>query len=140
MKMILLAMSSALILGLTIPAISAEHDRGGNGGGGGAMSRGGQSGGGGGSFAPAGRSGPSGNFSAGARQSFSAGPTRNFSGGDVRMGERGDHDRGHFRGDRNFSFGVYPGYDTYAYDDDCYQWRQVRSRYGWHWARVWVCY
>jgi hypothetical protein len=56
-----------------------------------------------------------------------------------------DHDRDHDRGRRffgpGFAFGSYPGYDYYAYDydDSCYQWQQVHTRYGWRWARLWVC-
>ncbi|HLH94617.1 MAG TPA: hypothetical protein VKW08_05815 [Xanthobacteraceae bacterium] len=82
------------------------------------------------------RGGPSNNFS--------AGPSRNFFGGDFRgdRGDRGDRDRFREGRDFGFGFGFYPGYDYYAYDygDDCYQWRRVRTPYGWHWARVWVCY
>jgi hypothetical protein len=50
-----------------------------------------------------------------------------------------DHD-GRFRGPR-FAFGFYPGYDynTYSYDDGCYQWQEVPTRRGWRWLQVWVC-
>jgi hypothetical protein len=68
--------------------------------------------------------------------------------GDARMGrmehdhDRGDHDHDRFRGP-GFAYGFYPGYDdyynTYNYDDSCYQLEQVPTRRGWRWARVWVC-
>jgi hypothetical protein len=57
--------------------------------------------------------------------------------------DRGDHDRGRFRG-RNFAFGFYPGYGydydyDYGYDPGCYQWRHVHTPRGWRWTRLWVC-
>jgi hypothetical protein len=102
-----------------------------------------------------GPSGPSGGAPAlrGNPGAFNGGNAGPFTGGrgDTRMGrmdrdhDRGDHDRDRFRG-RGFAFGFYPGYDyynydyyNYGYDDSCYQWEQVHTRRGWHWARVWVC-
>jgi hypothetical protein len=103
--------------------------------------------------------GPSGGFSAAARGNagaFNGGNAGAFNGGnsfrgDSRMGrmEHGhdrDHDRdgGRFRGS-GFAFGFYPGYnydydyDYYNSDYGCYQLRQVPTRYGWRWQRVWVC-
>jgi hypothetical protein len=109
-------------------------------------------GGGGGGFSPAARGGNPGAFNGGNAGAFNGG--RAFNGGnnmsfrgESRMG-RMDHDRDHdgrfrgFRGFRgpSFAFG-YPGYDYYAsdYDDGCYQLREVPTRYGWRWLRVWVC-
>jgi hypothetical protein len=108
------------------------------------MSRGGGGGGTGGNFsAPR---GVGGSFNGGA---FNGG---NMSArGDSRMGGMGrDHDRGHERDGRGrgFAFGFYPGYDygyydngyyDNGYDDGCYQARQVPTRYGLRWRRVWVC-
>lgn len=95
-----------------------------------------------------------GNFSAAPR-----GNAGNFNGGNGSISFRGnsrtgrmdmgrmDHDRGHdhdhdgqFRGP-GFAFGFYPGYDydAYDYDNSCYRMRQVHTRYGWRWLRVWVC-
>jgi hypothetical protein len=58
-----------------------------------------------------------------------------------------DHDRDHDRGGRfhrqrfAFGFGVpdYYDYDYGYYDDGCYQLREVPTRHGWRWLRVWVC-
>jgi hypothetical protein len=58
-----------------------------------------------------------------------------------RMHHGRDHDGRRFRGP-GFAFGVgYPGYNYYAYDYDesCYQLRNVPTRHGWRWLRVWVC-
>jgi hypothetical protein len=92
-------------------------------------------GGGGGGFSAAVRGGNAGTFNGGNNMSFR---------GDTRMG-RMDHDRDHDRRFRRFrgpafAFG-YPGYDYYAYDydDSCYQLREVPTRHGWRWLRVWVC-
>jgi hypothetical protein len=51
---------------------------------------------------------------------------------------------GHFRGPGiSFGLGVVPGpyygYNDYAYTDDCYRFRRVRTPYGWETRRVWVC-
>jgi hypothetical protein len=78
-----------------------------------------------------------GNFNGGNNVSFREGS---------RMG-RMDHDhdrdhRGRFRGQRfAFGFGVpdYYDYDYNYYDDGCYQLREVPTRHGWRWLRVWVC-
>jgi hypothetical protein len=52
----------------------------------------------------------------------------------------GGHWRGrHFRGGPAFGFGWgVPYYYDYGYAD-CYDWRQVRTRYGWRWVQVNVC-
>lgn len=48
------------------------------------------------------------------------------------------HHRRHFVGGPFFGF--YGGYyNDYAYYDDCYQVRRVRTPYGWRWRRVYVC-
>jgi hypothetical protein len=92
-------------------------------------------GGGGGGFSAAVRGGNAGTFNGGNNMSFR---------GDTRMG-RMDHGRDHDRRFRRFrgpafAFG-YPGSDYYAYDydDSCYQLREVPTRRGWRWLRVWVC-
>jgi hypothetical protein len=107
-------------------------------------------GGGGGFSAAAPRGGNAGAFNGGRAlnggnvgASFNGGNNMSFR-GDSRMG-RMDHGRDHdgrfrrFRGS-SFAFG-YPGYDYYAYDydDSCYQLREVPTRHGWRWLRVWVC-
>jgi hypothetical protein len=63
--------------------------------------------------------------------------------------ERGrEFGRDHNRFDRDrrfrtFAFGYpdyYSDYDyDYSYDNGCYQWRQMPTRLGWRWQRVWVC-
>jgi hypothetical protein len=104
-----------------------------------------------------GSAGPSGNFSARAPAGNAPGFSASNGGGRMsaegfdrggrgfdrdRMGrDRGDrdHDRGRFR---SFAFG-FPGYYSdydYDYNDySCFQVRQVPTRYGWRWRRVWVC-
>jgi hypothetical protein len=92
-------------------------------------------------------------FNGGNRAAFNGGDNMSFR-ENSRMGrmdhghehgrEHGrDHD-GRFRGP-NFAFGFgYPDYygsDYYYnnYDDGCYELREVPTRYGWRWRRVWVC-
>jgi hypothetical protein len=74
------------------------------------------------------------------RSISSFGTGRTFSGGRRDFGR--DRDR-HHRG-RDFVFGgvVYDDYyndNAYDYNDDCYQVRRVRTRYGWRWRRIDVC-
>jgi hypothetical protein len=61
---------------------------------------------------------------------------RNFG----RDHDRFDRDR-MFNRDRRFgTFALGSDYDYYDYyDDGCYQWGQVPTRFGWRWQRVWVC-
>jgi hypothetical protein len=164
MKSALLSTGAALLIGLaTVTSAMAQRHEGGGGGGGGAISRGGggpvggagPSSGGGGAMLRGGPSGPSGpafSTRGGNPGTFNSGNAGAFNGGNARMGRMDrdhDHDRGrdHDR-DRDgrffgpgFAFGYNPGYDYYAndYDDSCYQWQQVHTRYGWRWARLWVC-
>ena len=51
-----------------------------------------------------------------------------------------DHDRfDRHRGLRTVGFGSdYTDYDYY-YDNGCYQWSTVPTRFGWRWQPVWVC-
>lgn len=67
-----------------------------------------------------------------------------FGGGQWRGGNRwsGRYDGGrHFRHAPAVAFGFAAPYVyNYGYaDDDCYQWQQIRTNYGWTWARVDVC-
>lgn len=154
MKSILSSTGAALLIGLATVTSAVSAEKGGVGvshgaGGGAAMSR--SAGGGGGGAMPHGAMG-AGNSAGAAR----GGNASAFNGGnnmsprgDSRMG-RMDQDRGHERGrdhDRGFrgpgfAFGYYPDYgydDDYSYDAGCYQPRQVHTRHGWRWRRVWVC-
>jgi hypothetical protein len=167
MNGVLISTGTALFIGLATITSAVSAEKGGGGGGGGGFSHGGGGGGGagfshggggsgggvagsmarGGSFSASG-----GGFSAAARGGSVNGNAGNFNGGntmsfrgDSRMGRmEQDHDRGRdhgrFRGP-GFAFGYYPGYDynTYDYNDGCYQLREVPTRYGWRWRRVWVC-
>jgi hypothetical protein len=60
----------------------------------------------------------------------------------------GDHDGRHrFGGDFIGTYGYFPGYDYYSYDNfgdyandgACFQYRHVHTAAGWRWRQVWVC-
>jgi hypothetical protein len=60
----------------------------------------------------------------------------------------GDHDgRRRFGGDFFGTYGYFPSYDDYGYDNfgdyandgACFQYRHVHTAAGWRWRQVWVC-
>ena len=103
------------------------------------------SGGGGGSFAVRGSPGPGPRaFSGGTVRQFSSGGPQFSSGPRVVSGPvvsgRPFVQHRRFRHGPIIAFGFAPyayGYSTY---DDCYQWQQVPTRYGWTYQWVNVCY
>jgi hypothetical protein len=146
MKRILLSTGAALLIGLaTVTSAVSAGKLGGDSAG--SMSRGPSPMAGGGNSGAGVQSGNAGMRSgnAGVRSgnagAFSGGNNMSFR-GDSRMGRMG-HDRDHerfnrFRGPR-FAFGFSDSYTDYSYNDGCYQWREVPTRRGWRWLRVWVC-
>lgn len=141
--------AAAAIAAFSPEAALARGGHGGGGFGGGGFHGGGFGGGGfrGGGFAAmrgVGFSGP--RFAAGPGVArFAAMP-----GGGIRFASagfrHGHHGRFRFFAPFAVGFGVpyfyndyYDGYYASGYDDSCYQWSRVHTRYGWRWRQVDVC-
>jgi hypothetical protein len=72
---------------------------------------------------------------------WSGGPR--WSGGPHWGGGWGGFHHRHFFFRRGYGLGIYGPYfgpDYYPYDNGCWRWRHVLTRWGWRWRRINVCY